>query len=193
MMTVEEDVVRREEPARPPVPGWTPPPTPRRWPALVLVALGGVLVGMVLALGLTFASGPRAVPGSPGDPSAAFDSTIILNDAYLTAQAKIGGNQIQDPRMHAGADGKVTLDGRVSVFGLGAPLHAILQPTVVNGELQMTVVSGQVGGFPLNDLLARQIETTVAEVVKRPPAKVATTLVRVEVKDGQMILYDKVK
>jgi uncharacterized protein YpmS len=193
MMTVEEDVIRREEPARPPTPGSPPPSTPRRWPALVLVALGGVLVGMLLVLGLTFASGPRAVPGSPGDPSAAFDSTIILNDAYLTAQAKTGGNQIQEPRMHAGADGKVTLDGRVSVFGIGAPLHAILQPTVVNGELQMTVVSGQVGGFPLNDVLARQIESTVADVVKRPPAKVATTLVRVEVKDGQMILYDKVK
>src|SRR4051794_21545848 len=190
MPVSEEELVEPEMVDVPVARDHARPVAPRRWPAMVLVALGGVLAGMVLALALVFASGPRAVPGSPGDPSAAWDSTIILNDAYLTAQAKTGGtDQIQEPRMHAGADGKVTLDGRAGLF----PLHVILQPTIVDGELHLAVVTAQAGGLPLPAALASQIESTIASTVQLPPAKVATTLVRVEAKEGQLILYSKVK
>ena len=190
MPVSEEELVRTEAVDLPVARDDMPPVTPRRWPALVLVALGGVLAGMVLTLGLVFASGPRAVPGTPGDPSAAWDSTIILNDAYLTAQARTAGNaQIQEPRMHAGADGKVVLDGRAGLF----PLHVILQPTIVDGELRLAVVSAQAGGLPLPAPLASQIESSIASAVQLPPAKVATTLVRVEAKEGQLVLYSRVK
>jgi hypothetical protein len=194
MPVIDEETAQTETMA-PPVEGVQPrTPAPARWPALMLAAVGGVLAGMLLILALTLFSGPRVGPGSPGNPSADWDSTIMLNDAYLTAQAKAGGSgQIQDPKLHAGADGKVTMTGKVNILGAAAPLTVILQPTIVDGELRMTVVTAQVGRLALPEPIARDIEKTIASAMEPPPTKVATTLVRVEAREGELVLYAKVK
>ena len=67
MPVSEEELVQPEVADLPVAREYARPVVARRWPALVLVSLGGVLAGMVLALTLVFASGPSAVPGSPGD------------------------------------------------------------------------------------------------------------------------------
>lgn len=200
MVVIDEEVAPTEaqprsvdEPMPRPLAAAPPPSAPARsWPLTVLVGLGGVLLGMLLVLSLNLLGGSGAA-GTTGNPSAAWDSTYVLTDAYLTAQAKTGGNQIQDPRLHTGADGKVTLEGKVGVLGIAAPLNATLQPAIVDGKLQMSVVNARVGGLPLPGALTREIEKTIAAVIELPPTKVETTVVRIETKDGQLILYNKIK
>jgi hypothetical protein len=191
-MTIVEDRTRQVEEAAPPA---ALQQSPRAWPRIGLAALLGAAGGMLaLVLILTLAISPRAVPGSAGDPAAGWDSSIILTDAYLTAQARAGGGgQIQDPRLHVVPDGTVTLDGRSGLLVGAAPIRATLRPTVVDGALRMTVVSAQLGVLPLPEPLSRQIEAAIAASLQAPPTTVPTAVVRVETKDGQLILYNKVK
>jgi hypothetical protein len=181
-------------PAIPPMPPAIPAPARRTWPQLLLTGFGGLMAGMLLMVLIFAVTGSaRAVPGSSGSQAAAWDLSYVITDDYLTAQAKAGSSLIQDPHMNVGADGKITLSGKVSVIGPAVPLRATLQPTIVDGNLRLSVVSAQLVGLPLPGFIERQIEDTIARAQQLPKLAVPVTLVRIETKEGQLILYNKVK
>ena len=177
-----------------PLPPSIPAPARRTWPQLLLTGFGGLIAGMLLMVVIFAATGSaRAVPGSNGSQAAAWDLSYVITDDYLTAQAKAGSSLIQDPHMNVGTDGKVTLTGKVSVIGPAVPLRATLQPTIVDGNLRLAVVSAQLVGLPLPGFIERQIEDTIAKAQQLPTLAVPVKLVRIETKEGQLILYNKVK
>lgn len=168
-------------------------PPKRGWAQSLASGLGGILAGMLLiALIVAVAGSPRAVPGAAGDPNAAWDLSVVATNAYLTRQAQASENSlVQEPTMSVGADGKVILDARVSIIGPSLPLRATLQPTIVDGKLRLVVTGTQLGGLPLPGLVSRQVESMVATAAQMPATTVPVTLVRVEAKEGQLILYEK--
>lgn len=169
------------------------PPRPRRW----LDRLGGAVVGLVLGVGLlaaflTLAGGrpAAAATGTTGDPSAAWDSRVTLTDAFLTAQAKSqNGGTVHDPRLHVAADGTLTLDGAMSLFGRSLPLHVVLRPAVADGAVTTTLESAQVGGLPLPANLAQSFMSAGAPSLQPPSSAVPAKVVRLETSDGQLTLY----
>jgi hypothetical protein len=121
---------------------------PRRWPLAIGSWLGGVVVGMLLlTFGLAFFGGARDVAANTGDPAAAWDTSITLTDAYLTAQAKKNGTaQVQEPTMRVQADGTIAMEGKANLFGRSVPVRGKLQPSIVDGKLKMEIVSMALGG-----------------------------------------------
>ena len=168
---------------------------PRRWPLVLGAWVGGVVAGMlVLTLALGLFGKPRDLAASNGDPTAAWDTSVTLTDTYLTAQArKNGTGQVQEPVLHVQADGKVALQGKVSLLGRTVPVSAMLQPSVIEGKMQMDMVQLQVGGLPLPEVVVKQIASGVAGAMQPPAGALATTIVKLETSDGKLVLYSKVK
>lgn len=172
------------------------PPRPRRrWPVALASWFGGMAAGMlVLLLALAAFGGPRSVSASTGDPTAAWDSSITLTDAYLTAQArKNGTGQVQEPTLRVQADGTLALEGKIGLFGRSVPLNAKLQPSLADGKLQMAIVSMQVGGLPLPEVVVNQVQNGVAGAAQPPAGTMPTTIVKLEASEGKLVIFSKVK
>ncbi len=193
----EREPVRERPVAATPVAatGAAAPRATRRWPLAVGSWVGGVVAGMlVLTLLLGLFGKPRDIAASTGDPTAAWDTSITLTDAYMTAQArKNGTGQVQEPTLHVQADGKVAMDGKVSLLGRTVPMKATLQPTLVDGKLEMEVAQLQVGGLPLPEVIVKQITSGVASATQPPAGALPTTIVKLETSDGKLVIYSKVK
>ena len=188
----EREPVREHPIAAAPVPA---PRARRRWPLALGSWVGGIVAGMlILTLALGLFGKPRDLAARTGDPTAAWDTSITLTDAYLTAQArKNGTGQVQEPVLHVQADGKVALQGKVSLLGRTVPMSATVQPSLVAGKLQMDVVQLQVGGLPLPEAVVKQIAGGVAGAMQPPAGALETTIVRLEPSDGKLVLYSKLK
>jgi hypothetical protein len=168
---------------------------PRRWPLAVASWVGGVVAGMlILMLGLAFLGGPRDVVVNNGDPTAAWDSSITLTDAYLTAQARKGGTaQVQEPTMHVQADGTIAMQGKASLFGRSVPVSGKLQPALVEGKLEMQIISLDLGGINLPSIIVNQIQGSMASAAQPPAAAISTTIVKLEASEGKLVIYSKLK
>lgn len=168
---------------------------PRRWPAAVASWLGGMVVGMLLlTLVLGLFGGAREVSANTGDPTAAWDTSITLTDAYLTAQARKNGSaQVQDPTMHVQADGTITMDGKANLFGRSVPVSGKLQPTIADGKLKMEIVSMNLGGLNLPEFIVTQIQGSMASAAQPPAAAMSTTIVKLEATQGKLVIYGKLQ
>jgi hypothetical protein len=169
---------------------------PRRWPLALGSWFGGVLAGMlVLMLGLMYLGGPGDVAANTGDTAAAWDTSITLTDAYLTAQArKNGAAQVQEPTMRVQADGTIAMQGKVNLPMLGsAQVNGVLQPTIVDGKLKMQIVSMNVGALPLPEFVVTQIQNNMATSAQPPAMATSTTIVKLEASEGKLVIYGKLQ
>lgn len=164
-----------------------------RWPFMLVSWCGGMVAGMlVLVLGLGMFGGARDVAASTGDPTADWDTSITLTDAALTAQMRKGGiAQVQNPTLRIKEDGTIALTGNANLFGRGVPVNATIQPTLTDGQLAMEVVSMQLGGLPLPELLVTQIQGSLAGATQPPAGLGDAQIVRIEASAGKLVLYSK--
>lgn len=173
-----------------------PRSAPRRWPVALASWVGGMVAGMLLVVALLGAfGGPRALPAaSTGDPTAAWDTSITLTDAYLTAQARKGGSgQVQEPTLRVQADGTIAMTGKVALFGRSVPMTATLQPSLHDGALKMDLVNVQVGGLPLPQALTEQLAGSAMGATQPPASAMPTTLVKIEASAGKLVIFSKIK
>jgi hypothetical protein len=168
---------------------------PRRWPVAIASWLGGMVAGMlILTLALGFFGGPREVSANTGDSTAAWDTSITLTDAYLTAQARKNGSaQVQEPSMHVKADGTIAMDGKASLFGRSVPVSGTLQPIIVDGKLKMEIVNMNLGGLNLPEFVVTQIQGNMASAAQPPAAAAAMTIVKLEASEGKLVIYSKLQ
>lgn len=184
-MTFDDDAtipMQPLSPAAPPTPPtWpTEPPQPTRAPSgpaapkratgfwrgcgLTLAFAGVFLVGMALSailMALIFLP-PLAPAASSPSPNALVKVTIT--DAFLNkALANSAAGTLTNAQSHITADGKITISGVLQ----GVPVESgqtaviVLEPSVSNGALTVTAVSGSVDGVPLPDYALSPITSNV--------------------------------
>lgn len=137
--------------------------------ALALVgglALGIIAVGLVLTLGKP--SGTKLAPAL-GDPNAGYDLALTITEQFLTTQVNkppadtTGGasrrTSLREAQVRLREDGTIEVQGKASAYGFLVPVQAVVQPRVVGGTLQMTVISGRAGGLVVPATVAEDIET----------------------------------
>jgi hypothetical protein len=140
---------------------------------IILALFAGLAIGVIVVGGALYLTRPDdGVPaGSFGDPNASFDLALTVTEAFFTTQvnqppADTTGTQsqstsLQDAEVRLREDGTIEVQGKASAYGFVVPVQAIVQPSVVNGKIEMDILRGQAGGLTVPQNVADDIETII--------------------------------
>lgn len=178
-----------------------------------LIIVLSILVSAALACNLPAKSAatppPTAIPMNSQDaatleqqiqatlssPDANGQVRVTLTQAQLNglivAQLSQQQNQvISEPSVVLSA-GQMTVNGKIKQSGIAANVQVVLQPAVdASGEAHLNVVSINLGGIPLPDVLKNQIESSADNALNNSPIGPATGLKAksITINEGQITL-----
>jgi hypothetical protein len=130
---------------------------------VALALLGAFVAGMILSA-LIFS--PHTAPGALASTSASKTGVfkITVTDAFLNqALNASGGGALSNIQTHIQPNGQLTISGIVhgAFIGSGQQGVVVLAPSVSQGKVVVSPVSGAVAGFPLPGLALDSIAKAV--------------------------------
>jgi hypothetical protein len=140
---------------------------------IVLALVAGLAIGIiVVGAGLYLTKPDDGTPASQfGDPNAPYDLALTVTEAFFTTHVNqppadtTGGQSqstsLEDAEIRLRENGTIEVQGKASAYGFVVPVQAIVMPRVVNGKLEMEILSGQAGGLTVPASVAGDIETII--------------------------------
>jgi hypothetical protein len=150
---------------------------------IVLALVGGIAIGVIIDAGGLYLTKPsgNAPAQQFGDPGAAYDLSLTVTEAFFTSQvnkppqdttgSQSQGTSLQDAQVRLREDGTIEVQGKASAYGFVVPVQAVVQPRVVDGKIEMEIISGQAGGLTVPATVADDIETIINRQIANTLAK----------------------
>jgi hypothetical protein len=133
-----------------------------------------------------------------GDPDAPYDLALTITEGFFTSQVNqppadtTGGQSqstsLEDADVRLRDDGTIEVQGRASAYGFLVPIQAIVQPRVVNGKIEMEILSGQAGGLTVPDTVANDIETIINRQIANTLSRNEFEIISLEIGSGMIIV-----
>jgi hypothetical protein len=170
---------------------------------IVLALIAGIAVGVIIVGGglyLTKPSGNRPAQQF-GDPNAPYDLALTVTEAFFTTQvnkppadttgAQSQSTSLKDALVRLREDGTIELQGKASAYGFVVPVEAIVQPRIVNGKLEMEILSGQAGGLTVPQSVADDIETIINRQIANTLSKNDFQILAIQAGPGTLVVHLK--
>jgi hypothetical protein len=146
----------------------------------VLWAIGGVVLGVILTLGILMLFPPRAITLDP-PPSGTGDVSISIDDIFVLHQAVRGLSEvhlpfsISDLKAHIDAGNSISVSGVISSGPFAGQFAATSQVGIANGQLLSHLTSAQVGSISLPGWVTATLDQAIDVQLDNAVAKLLPT------------------
>ena len=159
----------------------------------------GLALGVLVAGGGVYAASQRPPTPGParGDLDAPFTIALTVTEPFLAAlinepPASSSGTpaparqQLRNATVRLAPDGMIRVSGETTVRGVTAPIRATLLPRVVDGQIEMAIVEGRVGGFGLPTTIAADVAAAINRQLRATAARREVAVVAIAPGEGML-------